>query len=563
MAVTRLYPYTLALRAPALLPGIDGDASGAHTLPYIPGSSVRGAVAGRLLAAGRAGELEELVLAGTVRYLHAYPHIGGVRSYPCPLSLRVVTGDEGRAIDLSAFSTDEVSLPAGPLQGAPGAFLVNGESGITAVTPGISTRVHHQRDRQAGRATAAYGALFSYGALDEGQEFAGFLAITASDAGACDALAARVVGAIGNEILVGRSRRAEYGGAARVGWRPPVERELAAHPALLTADLAAGDTFRLLCLSDVIARARDTGQIDPAALTDVVGATLGGRVAPDTAGGRPAIFTRAQIVGGYNRTWGLPLPQAAAAKAGSLLCLRAVTAVPLADLLTLEAQGVGERRAEGFGRIACLLPATTTSIMVEVRRDARADVPAWRPPLPAPAAVVELEDRVLADALVPAIGRIAADLEPDGVRLPPPSLLGRLRITFRQPPAEALQTLRRWLPPGAEADRGALRRSARDQLERCRVTLGGERLTLADALRSIADPQDERPARWLGFDEIAAQSFLITVEHARARLADRRRQERIRAQLGRAVIEAVAEAARRQERQPHEASGDGDGDELA
>jgi CRISPR-associated protein Csx10 len=561
MTVTRLYPFTLTLRSPALFPGVDGDASGARSLLYVPGSSVRGAVARALTAAGRDGEIDELVLSGAVRYLHAYPHVGGVRAYPCPLSLRTVKGDEARAVDLSAFPADGLPWPAETLQGAPGAFVAGEGADRTAVTPAVSTRVHHQRDRQVGRATRAQGALFSYGALEPGQEFAGFLAVTAADPAAADALRARVAALLGNELFLGRSRRAEYGGAARISWRPPMERELAGHPALLAADLAAGDAFRVLCLADVIVRARNTGQVDPAALPDMVINALGGRVALDSGDSRQALFTQTQVVGGYNRTWGLPLPQAAAAKAGSVLCLRARTAVPLADLLAVEAQGVGERRAEGFGRVAFLLPATASA--VTFRRWDAPPPPAWRPPLPAPAAVMELEDRVLADAVTLAIGRAVADLAPDGGRLPRPSLLGRLRIPFRRPPAEALQTLRGWLTPRPDADAHALRPPARAQLERCRVTLGSERLTLADALRIIADLQDERVARWLGFDEIAAGSFLITLEHARARLADRRRQERTRVVLARAVIETVAEAARRQGRQTHEANGDGDANERA
>ena len=77
MAVTWLYPYTLTLQAPALLAGLEGDASGARSLPYIPGGAIRGAVARSLTATGRDAELDDLVLGDTVRYLHAYPEASG------------------------------------------------------------------------------------------------------------------------------------------------------------------------------------------------------------------------------------------------------------------------------------------------------------------------------------------------------------------------------------------------------------------------------------------------------------------------------------------------------
>jgi CRISPR-associated protein Csx10 len=557
MTVTRLYPFILTLRTPALLAGVDGDASGARTLPYIPGSSVRGALARALTEAGREAELDELVLSAAVRYLHAYPQAGGARAYPCPLSLRSVRGEPGRAYDLSAFPSDGQSWPGEPLKGAPGAFLAVEGGRLTPVWPAISTRVHHQRDRQAGRATRDQGALFSYGALDAGQEFAGLIAVNGADADTCEALRARVGGALGGELLVGRSRRAEYGGGARLQWRPALEREFGGHAESLTTDLRSGDAFRLLCLSDVIVRARDTGQLDPAALSSEIIGAFGDRVVLDSGGGKQAVFSEVQMVGGYNRTWGLPLPQAAAARAGSVLCLRATDELPLADVLALEAAGLGERRTEGFGRVAFLRPATAAAITVGETRDARPRVQVWRPPEPVPDLVLQLEERLLADAVLLEISRVAANLDPDSDRLPRPSLLGRLRIPFRRPAAEALETLRRWLPPRESAGRGALRPPAREQLERCRVTLGSGRLSLAEALRAIANLSDQAPVRWLRLDDVAATTFMTSERDARARLAGPRQQESMRAALASAMIEALARAARRQGRTMAEASVDG------
>jgi CRISPR-associated protein Csx10 len=56
------------------------------------------------------------------------------------------------------------------------------------------------------------------------------------------------------------------------------------------------------------------------------------------------------IVGGFNRKWGLPLPQTPALKAGSVFVFRKAD-VDLKQLQKLEEQGIGERRIEGFGRI--------------------------------------------------------------------------------------------------------------------------------------------------------------------------------------------------------------------
>jgi CRISPR-associated protein Csx10 len=59
-----------------------------------------------------------------------------------------------------------------------------------------------------------------------------------------------------------------------------------------------------------------------------------------------------QIVGGFNRTWGLPLPQVVAIAAGSVFTITIKNPIAAEKLRSLEANGLGERRAEGFGSLA-------------------------------------------------------------------------------------------------------------------------------------------------------------------------------------------------------------------
>ncbi|MGC8779810.1 MAG: hypothetical protein ACP5UQ_03005, partial [Anaerolineae bacterium] len=64
-----------------------------------------------------------------------------------------------------------------------------------------------------------------------------------------------------------------------------------------------------------------------------------------------AAFGKMHLMGGYNRKWSLPLPQAWALTAGSVFVFKAdhIDRDALQDALD---RGIGERRAEGFGRIA-------------------------------------------------------------------------------------------------------------------------------------------------------------------------------------------------------------------
>ncbi len=64
-----------------------------------------------------------------------------------------------------------------------------------------------------------------------------------------------------------------------------------------------------------------------------------------------AAFVKTRVVGGFNRQWGLPLPQALALQAGSVFVFSYSDELAL-RLQALTRQGVGERCMEGFGRIA-------------------------------------------------------------------------------------------------------------------------------------------------------------------------------------------------------------------
>lgn len=64
-----------------------------------------------------------------------------------------------------------------------------------------------------------------------------------------------------------------------------------------------------------------------------------------------AIFAQTQLVGGFNRKWGLPLPQRWAVAMGSTFVYKSSDLTP-DELGNLLATGIGERRNEGFGRLA-------------------------------------------------------------------------------------------------------------------------------------------------------------------------------------------------------------------
>lgn len=493
----RFFPYSVSLAAPLIAPALEGDANSVRTLEYIPGALVRGAVAAALGDPGDHPERQRLfhtlVLSGQVCYLNLYPVAGEERALPTPVSWRRAKyGADGPLYDLAAPRLPDVPLVA---VGQP--FVT-----LTAATPcpvavDITARFHHQRDRVIGRPEA--GGIFVLEAIDPGQTFAGLVAIAGTGSEVQERFQQVQAAMTQAALLLGRSRRAQYGAAAEaLKWGEPGERE-ASGSRLLQGGLAAGAEFAALLTADYLGRHPVTGQVDPTALALELEAALGGRarVVRQRLAFRP--------VGGYNRTWGLPLPQGLAAKAGSVLVLQAVAPLAWADLLAMEQAGLGERRAEGFGRFVWLEPPQP---VLHAGQPAPPPAPQVPPAAP-PALVLRMQERILAAALAEAVARVAAEVTrsvPPG-QIPTPSLLNRLRLTLRRP--DGLEELARWLGEGE----GALRRVAMGQLERCIVRWQGQRLTLRSCLQNLLTGDHGLTAS-LQLDALIQRCHLILPEQA-------------------------------------------------
>ncbi|MCB1057344.1 MAG: hypothetical protein KDD11_17730, partial [Acidobacteria bacterium] len=463
-------PFTLTLKARAVISAAGGDPNSSKTLGYIPGSTLRGAVARTLGDPGTDRDspsfrtFHDLVLSENIRYLNAYPRISGRRTIPAPASLQRAkypeddgSADGNRALEVFDFLHSE--KPEKRVAGLPYEFLALGEARPTLRAPSSGARIHHQRDRVMGRAWTerngkveiARGAVYAYEYLESGQVFEGLVVLRGTE-DEIERRRAALKARLPETLLVGRSRRGSYGGDTRLKWSKAVSCEFEGAGtlglALQTGDLDPGQVFRVLLTSPYIGRNEDTGQPDPTWFEAEILQRLAEASGSDPAARVVKRWWGFETAGGFNRKWRLELPQARALAAGSVMLLEATRGIPAATLAEIQHAGLGERQTEGFGRVVFLDPPVA-ALRLEID-DSTGEAQAVLPPDP-PEEVLALERRLLTARAHRAADQTAALLVQGAKRIPPNSLLGRLRTPLRGEAETGLSHLKTWLGSGEEA----------------------------------------------------------------------------------------------------------------
>jgi CRISPR-associated protein Csx10 len=366
-----VFTFDVTLEEPALFARIEGEPNSAVSHSYVPGSALRGA----MLHAPRdpqglgAEATELLFLSGAVRFLNAYPlatHIDKVeRALPTPGTWQADKSDRRKydgarqnpgkqeewfVYDVAAADAPPHVRPA--RVNAP--FCAEFQTLPTAAFVSISRQlaIHTQRDRDAGRAKRDSGAVYRYESLRLGQTFRAHLLCDwpEHDANADAVTAARAwLRALPQlHVKLGGARNAGYGSAvirreAVVSDRAGRWRELIPPP-----NKEPKDQTLVTLLSDALVQdafGNFSAEADAVAL------------GISEALGLPAGVLRAEALGaaqtptgGFNRTWGLPLPQYIGVTMGSVYRLTGVN-LTAEQRAQLEWRGIGKRLIDGFGRL--------------------------------------------------------------------------------------------------------------------------------------------------------------------------------------------------------------------
>lgn len=227
----------------SLRPGSEG---GHECLDYLPGSLLRGTVAGAWKSADP-DSFSATLFGGAVRFGNALPSVDGVSSIPVPLSYHRKKGGEKEGAIVNqlqgAPDPDSRQIRSGylvPLESTDRARLIRPEQverGKTAINP-------------ATRNQAEEGQLFAYQAIREG---ATFLATITGEQSHLD-LAEKILSEKGHRL--GRSRTAEFG-------EVEITTENQAENALLAERAPNSAEIRLLLLSDLCLERNGSAVLQP------------------------------------------------------------------------------------------------------------------------------------------------------------------------------------------------------------------------------------------------------------------------------------------------------------
>ncbi len=349
---------TITLRQPLLATALLGEPNSSVTFGYIPGGLMRGLCIRRYLAsisspndAAADPRFRRLFLDGTTRFLNGYVQgRDGSRTLPIPRSWQAPKEQLDKP-DFPIYDTahpqweteswvETEDFEGSELKPLTPQFGILTDSAVTLAQPIRTITVHIARDPQKGRPLGdGQGEIFRYESLAARQSFVSIILVDQPED--VDLLTELLRD---TDAWIGRSRSAHYGRVdLRVRQVPADWREIS----MPITEYAAGESILLTLLSPAILRNASGTLIrtpNDAILSNILGV-------PATLDRERSIVATTQI-GGFNSTWGLPLPQSAVLDTGSVLVATLGGALSADAIQQIERTGIGERRAEGYGRVA-------------------------------------------------------------------------------------------------------------------------------------------------------------------------------------------------------------------
>jgi hypothetical protein len=306
------------------------------TKKFLPGSAVRGMILSTLAREnGDWFQAHKAQLLGPgVRFLNALPVGGDGPTIPTPMGFYEHKAD-GRVYTVL---TEEVC--PGDKRADLGTFCtLEGGNQLCKVTTktGVSLRMKRRKSQEDQQ-------VFNSEAIAEGTELEGLIQLDDQS------LAPELSGAFYSRAWLGADKFAGNG-LCRVmevtAQHTPANRQYSFQP----GDEIPRELYMMLLSPTAMTRCGDAVGLDEETLADLL------KLPAAEQGKRLEIVRCATAIReqtGFNRTWGCAAPSEICYEAGSVFRLRFAQSPALAEIRSLEEQGIGLRRSEGYGQVLFL-----------------------------------------------------------------------------------------------------------------------------------------------------------------------------------------------------------------
>jgi CRISPR-associated protein Csx10 len=343
-----------------------------ETLDFLPGSYLLPHVTRTLGDLGV--DIRSALQAGDVVILPAHPEVDGERGLPVPLAWFAPKGAPGLQ--------DRAKVANRLLQPEPtdGTQLKQLRDGFVSAQPAsiykppIIVGTHNTVEDQVQRPTEAVGGVYSYEAIAPSDQempvvLRSELRIRKSLA---DGLGADWWNRLNGQVSLGRSKKDDYGWVILKAGEPKafVAQRTPRQDQLLFVWLVSDTLLRNAQL-----RPEPTAACLAEELSRRLGVTLKLRESAGNSGLLDELV-RIRRLDTWHVGWGLPRPSLIALQAGSCMVFHVDDAIDPAKLAQLEAGGIGERTAEGYGQVRFNDPLVTKppgewskGATAQVRRD--------------------------------------------------------------------------------------------------------------------------------------------------------------------------------------------------
>ncbi len=342
----------LVLQTPVLVPHRTvGNV--VETLDFVPGYYLLPHVTRTLGALGV--DPSNAIAAGDIRVLNGYVEINGQRGLPAPHAVHMVKDTKGyRSRELGASLRNRLHQSDGAAQLKPvraGYVGWEGNAFLGYRRPSILVRTHSTIDDQAQRPTTEVGGVYSYEAIsptdDDGPVvLRSRLLIRRGIAEQLTKRDSQWWTRLNGPVRLGRSKKDDYGLAILTTAEPREPK--ASPPGTQQSTLYVWLVSDALLRSDDL-RVRPDIELLQRELERLLGVTLAAQ----------GVYAQQRRFESWNTRWGLPRPSLVTLAAGSCFAFTVSGNLAPNAIASAEIEGVGERKAEGFGEIRLNHPALT------------------------------------------------------------------------------------------------------------------------------------------------------------------------------------------------------------